>query len=109
MNSGGTVTTLEVRVSQQPDVRAVWKFELHPGRTDFEWPQGAEILTAAAQGYTVYVWVLVRPNLVYPTERRSFVTLGTGHRWDGDTLRYIGTAFLPDGLVFHAFEVGAQS
>jgi hypothetical protein len=92
---------------------AVWKYELHPGVTVLQMPQGSRALTVAAQDGGVFLWADVlalrhSPTGMapVPTEPRAFLTLGTGHRAHPASVgRYVGTAFL-DGLVWHTFETG---
>lgn len=92
---------------------AVWKYELHPGVTVLDMPVGSTTLTVNEQGGGVFLWALAiveRDSPVgvgpTPTEKRAFLTLGTGHGAHPTLLgAYIGTAFL-DGLVFHTFATG---
>jgi hypothetical protein len=67
-------------------------------------PEGARILTCAAQGSTVCLWALVDVD-ASPGDR-IFVMYGTGHIANTAlTQTYVGTALLPSlGLVLHVFE-----
>ena len=66
-------------------------------------PNGAEILTARAQGNAVYLWAKV--NVDAPSFDRTFLVYGTGHSIPEDIyMRYIDTVFIM-GLVFHVFEL----
>ena len=66
-------------------------------------PAGAIALTAAAQGDDIRVWAEV--ITAAPLRDRFFQVYGTGHSVTCDRgLTYVGTAFLPNGLVFHVYE-----
>jgi hypothetical protein len=85
-------------------VSAVWKYELGPGVTVLDLPSGASALTVGAQGDGVFLWALVSAEPA-PTSPRAFLAVGTGHRVHRAAFgRYVGTAFMADGLVFHVFE-----
>lgn len=51
-------------------------------------PQGAEVLTVESKGGETFVWALV--DEYKPMEKRTFVTIGTGHDAGkyGDKLTY---------------------
>jgi hypothetical protein len=85
----------------------IWKFVLQ-ARTfqTIAMPEQAQILCAAAQGEDICIWAKVKPDAPYET--RDIEVYGTGHPMSENSNRsksYIGTAFLPTGLVFHVFEL----
>lgn len=72
---------------------------------DLVMPAGAEILHVNFQGGELCLWALV-DNRQFETERRRFVVVGTGHEFDGSSLRYLDTVHSPSiGSVLHVFEV----
>ena len=70
-----------------------------------EMPVGAEILAFQAQGQTPTVWALADPEPSKVTEMRRFRCAGTGHPIHDDLGRFIGTAQMPTGLVWHLWEL----
>lgn len=96
--------------------RTVWKFgPLFTQANVIEMPKGAQILNVGFQlhgmaPYTkedLFLWALVDPTAV-EKEQRRFGVVPTGRdslpHFDGCAYRYIGTAHMSHGLVFHAFE-----
>jgi hypothetical protein len=85
-------------------VRSIWKFNLAPGETTLQIPQGAGILTAAEQFGGISMWAAVDPEK--PLVDRKFAVFATGQSIE--TLlghKFIGTVLLNGGsLVFHVFE-----
>jgi hypothetical protein len=80
---------------------AVWKFAVNPfGRTQIV--SGAIILHVGAQGDEVCVWALVNPS--FPMTEVNIAAYGTGHPVPADPGRFLGTAQMDDGLVFHLFD-----
>jgi hypothetical protein len=64
-------------------------------------PQGATVLTVQSQGGVLCLWAEVDPNA--PPVDRYFRIVGTGHRFDREGLRYVGTG--QSGLfVWHVYE-----
>jgi hypothetical protein len=82
----------------------IWKFEVSiTDEFTLDLPYGAVILTVQTQRDTPCVWVAVDPEAPFVT--RTFRIFGTGHSFDPDYLRYIGTFQTFDGiLVWHLFE-----
>ncbi len=67
-------------------------------------PAGAKILHCDYQEDTGFcAWCLVAPAA--PRVLRRFRMAGTGHLITEDVGRFINTAMLPSGLVFHFFEL----
>lgn len=93
--------------------KQVWKFELKPERgtavVKTFMPPGATILTAAAQGDSIYVWAEVDLAKTDDADEVFFEVFGTGHDMHcdmGTTRKYIGSAFLYGGkLVFHVYHL----
>lgn len=69
-------------------------------------PEGAKLLSFAAQNGDPMLWALVDPDAGFRT-LRVFRLFGTGHTIvDSETLTYVGTVLVHgDDLVFHLFEV----
>ena len=66
-------------------------------------PIGAKVLLAHEHRGSICIWAEV--DLEETTERRDFEIVATGRPLDVLFKRtYIGSAFLPDGTVFHVFE-----
>lgn len=90
-------------------MHSVWKFII-PTEDVFtiSVPQGARILSVAAQGDCPFIWAEVDPRK--PKEDRRFRMCGTGHPIpEHESRKFVGTFFLRgESLVFHVFEL-AQS
>lgn len=87
--------------------KTIFKYELQP-YTELELPKNAKILSVNTQKNIdtecIYVWVLI-DRKIKETEKRKFVTYGTGHPIPDDIhIDFIGTVFFKNGLVFHIFE-----
>lgn len=83
----------------------IWKFTLQPLVNNIEMPDRARVLSAAFQGEDLRVWAVVVPSNV--SRKRGFFVAGTG--WPCDDLAvgtFVGTAFHPQGMVFHVFDHG---
>jgi hypothetical protein len=79
----------------------VWKYQLEAeDEQAIEMPVGAEILWFGYQNGTCCIWA--RVNTTSDLENRHFSVRGTGAL--NATGKYRGTAFFPNGLVFHLFE-----
>ncbi len=86
-------------------METIYKYTIDPSSPGIEMPKGAEILTAAFQGESFCIWAKVDAEAT--TETRRFYVFGTGHVMHADlgiNYKYIGTGFMRNGLVFHAFE-----
>lgn len=85
-------------------MKAVWKFVITPECT-LALPQGAKILTIAAQDTLICMWALVESEAL-PVER-SFKVFGTGKQIPSDIpMQYVGSAQLAGGgIVVHVFEI----
>ena len=84
-------------------MNTIWKYELNPVLKDIQVPRNAKVLTAAAQGDNICVWVELNPDEPADDVRR-FEVFGTGHVIPKGERRYVGTAFLGI-LVFHVYEL----
>ncbi len=83
----------------------VYKYEISPYNNKVELFEGAEILSVAFQESTLCMWAKV--NTESRTEIRIFEIYGTGHEIKhgmGIDHKFIGTAHMDNGLVFHVFE-----
>lgn len=83
----------------------IYKYILNEDTT-LELPFGAVVLTVAAQGDDICIWISV--NTAASPAKRRFQTVATGSPTpDG---MHIGTSFLYEGrLVFHTFEVDVEA
>ena len=84
-------------------MRTVYKY---PVMLEDEWqmsmPRGAKILSLDVQNGKPYMWAAIETTRM--SERRYFITRGTGHELTR-TLEFIGMFQLENmGLVFHVFE-----
>ena len=80
----------------------VWKFTVEPDRSVIRMPQGAQVISVAAQGDHVCLWALVDPDA--PVEDREFIPVMTGEAID-EGARYVGSAHGVSGwIVVHVFE-----
>ncbi len=86
-------------------MRSIFKYQLNfvalPQRLDL--PDGARVLTVAAQADRVTLWAEV--DVDHPPRERRFRTYGTGHPLPPEPGQYLGTAHLVNqGLVVHVYE-----
>ncbi len=73
-----------------------------------ELPEHAQILTVHMQKGFVCIWALVDPDA--QMEFRWFRMVGTGHPIDVlESGSFVGTVFMGAELVFHLFEIKAES
>lgn len=71
--------------------------------TTLELPERSYVLTVAAQGVDICIWISVNTDAVVRRCKRRFKTVPTGDPTpDG---LYLGTSFYGDRLVFHTFEI----
>lgn len=85
-------------------VREIWKFKVENEDCKIDMPVGADILSVAEQGGHMFIWAMVDKEA--KRETRHFNVFGTGHIIKVNPLMYfIGTVFMKNGLVFHAFEI----
>lgn len=83
----------------------IWKFTLHPLSNRIKMPTHARVLSTAFQGEDLQVWAVVVPSNVQ--QERGFFVAGTGWPCDDKAVgTFVGTAFHPQGLVFHVFDHG---
>jgi hypothetical protein len=81
----------------------VWKYELKPDLNAIDMPEGAQLLRAAMQRSTPYLWALVNPVHRYAT--REVWVLGTG--WPvPNGVDYV-CSFTMDWMEFHVFTADA--
>jgi hypothetical protein len=83
-------------------MQTIWKYELSP-ECELKIPRGSIPLHVHTQNDVPMLWMLVNSDA--PLEKRRFKSYGTGHKMYDETLQYIGTFHLNNGLVFHTFEV----
>jgi len=83
----------------------VWKYPIHTAQEVISMPVESEILSAGAQGDQIFLWAKVDDShRAY--EAREIIVAGTGHNLpEGVDLEFLGTVQMPNGLVFHVFEV----
>lgn len=75
-------------------------------RQSVEMPEDADIVSIApgrSDCYHIDLWATV-PNPDAPKVKRHFNIVGTGHLVPVAAQRFIGTAVMPDGFVWHVFE-----
>jgi len=86
----------------------IWKWTLQiTDLQQIEMPIGAEILSVQVQHGLPQVWALVKES--NETEKRTFITCGTGNPIPENIGRYLGTYQCDNGaLVFHVFAVANQ-
>jgi len=83
--------------------RTIYKYEVSP-KMNLTIPLGSKILSVHSQGEGIFIWMLV-DTTVKEVETKKIRVFGTGHAIPDDIgLSFLGTAFLPSGLVFHVFE-----
>lgn len=84
-------------------MKTIWKFPLLlEDEVSVMMPEGAIVLTAAAQRGSVFLWAVVDPKA--PMRIRRFAVRGTGHPVGDDLVYHVGTVQLHDGdLVFSVF------
>ena len=82
----------------------IWKFPLQViDKQVISMPKDAIVLTVQVQGSQPCLWARLSPDT--PSEKRTFLTYGTGHEIESEPGPYIGTYQLEGGqLVFHVFE-----
>lgn len=83
----------------------IWKYQLSPiGNISVNIPEFAEILSVGGQDNTIVLWALVDTDR--PCVITHFNVVGTGWEIKESTYcgKFIGTATLKNGLVFHVFK-----
>jgi hypothetical protein len=81
----------------------IWKAKLiEAGTHSLTIPQGAWFLHVSEQDGFLCVWFGCDPTA--PEEKRTFSVLATGYDQIPIRTRYIGTAVMQSGLVWHVFE-----
>jgi len=84
----------------------VWKYELEPGVNEIELPYEAVPLSVGWQGRNVMMWVLVEHPGGRAKDKRKFLWIGTGHKFERHASpEFVGTVQDPSGFVWHVFEV----
>lgn len=87
----------------------IWKFVLNDiGINIIEMPAlEVEVLSAQLQDGKICLWAKVYPES--SRGRFKFEVVGTGWMMDSEKKReYIDTVQLPNGLVFHVFELSEE-
>lgn len=82
----------------------IYKYLLKPDQDCYQLPQGAEILSAGAQGDDLCVWAKVDPDK--PLTNFFFEVFGTGHEMKppkGGERKFLQTVFM-GSLVWHVFQ-----
>ena len=84
-------------------MRTIYKYELEvTDYQDIPMPLCAQILTIQVQHDKPCIWALV--NTERPIQKQRIFICGTGHPYDENFDRYLGTFQLHSGsLVFHVF------
>lgn len=83
-------------------LRQVWKYPVEPGQFEYAIPFDAEFLHVSNQDGQPAMWFLV--TLLHQASERKFLCVGTGRDIRKNSLEYLGTFQIPEG-VFHLFEV----
>lgn len=86
--------------------RVIWKYPLESILTTVEMPDRAEVVGFGHQGGQLVLWAQVYPEA--GMVHRSFRVVGTGESHDAD-LVHRGLVQMPNGLVWHLLEDGAQA
>ncbi len=87
--------------------QSIYKYQLQfTSEFEIQMPSNASILKVAIHGDVLTAWALVRGD--QEQTRRRFRVLGTCWETDYETSPsgYIDTIFLPNGLVWHVFDMG---
>lgn len=85
----------------------IWKFTLQPLINQIDMPTYARVLSTAFQGDELRVWAVVVPS--NRSAKRGFFVAGTGWPCDDKAVgTFVGTAFHPNGMVFHVFDHGYE-
>lgn len=88
--------------------RAIWKFPLAIGDTvAVSMPEHATPLAVAEQNTILCLWAEVDPDAALTT--KEFHIRGTGHLLQGNEGKYIGTAVMWNGLVWHVYSAGIKA
>lgn len=86
-------------------MKTIWKYPINSGITKLELPSGAKFLSLQAQFGNPVAWFEVDP-LVTMRESWQLATHGTGHEFNGEYDRFLGTFQVNNGaLVFHVFKL----
>lgn len=84
--------------------KVIWKFKISVGLNNIEMPKGAEPLSVQNQHEQSVMWALCDPKET--AEMRRFLVVGTGHSFNTEKVKYIGTFQSDDGnYVWHLFEL----
>lgn len=86
--------------------RTIWKFALEGFDPVLEIPAGGEVVAVDLQDGRLTMWAMVDPT--EPRVQRQFHVVGTGETFDHPA-SYRGTVQMPNGLVWHLLEDGAQA
>lgn len=83
-------------------MKTIYKYELFVKELfEVQLPEDFEILTVHEQNGRPYMWV--SHDLSKPVKTVRFTCRGTGHEYDSNDNKYIGTAFCSFGFVWHFF------
>lgn len=85
-------------------MRTIYKYTLHTYPSQHYIPDDAEFLCVQTQNNEPQMWFLLDPSK--PKVQRNFAAFGTGHEYDLQNGKYLGTFQLDSGsLVSHVFEI----
>lgn len=88
-------------------MKQIWKYKLANLETQIiDMPAGAKILDVQIQNGTPAMWALVDPDATEPPRR--FALYGTGWDMPDDPGEYVATFQMPNGLVFHVFDLAIK-
>jgi hypothetical protein len=83
-------------------MKTIYKYPL-TAVTRVELPEGSKLLTVQLQQGIPTLWALI--DTTRPPTTRTIVLAPTGHTLDENFNDYLATVQMPDGFVWHAFEV----
>lgn len=87
-------------------METIHKFPLLIGKNRLHLPAGAQVLHVHEQHGKLMMWVKLNP-VDAVLERRKFIVVATGEKFEDCKLNYIGTIHLTNlsnVFVFHVFE-----
>ena len=90
-------------------MNVIYKYELplQDGIITVKLPKNSHICDINNQGDNIFLWVALHEEAEF--EERYFKIYGTGHKIDHmEQLRFYKTLHMPNGLVWHIFELPMQ-
>jgi len=82
-------------------MNVIYKYPVSGFRFTLRMPTGATFLSVQNQAEVGMMWFEVDTDA--PLETREFVVIGTGHEFETDGLKYLGT-YQESTLVWHVYE-----